>query len=74
MHALCFTVGARTDKGVGIGSTRAALRRAYGSQLANDTVYAKTDPPRVAIRFVITGGRVTTLAFAYASNILYCGR
>jgi hypothetical protein len=44
-----FRAGANTDHGVGVGSTRADVVRAYGTQLHRDSVPTATDPPNLYI-------------------------
>jgi hypothetical protein len=80
LDAICFTAGAMTDRGVGIGSRLGALRRAYGNRLQarrypgdpDFRVVANTLPPRIAIGFVLRPQRVTKLALAMDSNQDLC--
>jgi hypothetical protein len=46
---ISFRAGAETDRGVGVGSTRAAVVRAYGKRLHQDTVQRATDTPSLYI-------------------------
>jgi hypothetical protein len=69
-----FWAGAKTDKGVGIGSTRAQVERAYGTRIAKAedfTLVSKTKPPRSAIRFVISerSPRVTALMYGLLAEV-----
>lgn len=69
-----FYSGAVTDRGVGIGSTRSELRKAYGSRLErldNYTFRVRSlgPPPRHAIGFDFFGidkKRVSTVRFSWA--------
>ena len=57
MLRIWVSAGGHTDKRVGVGSSVASLRGAYGSRLIKDgddlLLVARTPPPRFAIRFVL---------------------
>jgi hypothetical protein len=82
LHEVCFTAGVRTDRRVGFGSSLAALRKAYDSRLEDVSgskadvdvaVVARTAPPRIAIGFELSHGRVSKIHMAYLVNLgLYC--
>lgn len=81
LRSVTFTAGAKTDKGVGIGSSLAALRRAYGKSLARDldldrgygwVVVDKTGrAPRLAIAFKMEENkkRVTQVAYGLKDHV-----
>ena len=72
--AVFFRAGARTGKGIRIGSTRAELQAAYGSALrsrpnkytpgARDWFVRRAKAPRWQLRFDVSrAGKVTAIAF-----------
>lgn len=73
---LTFVAGARTDAGVGIGSSRSQLRAAYGSKVRPSKpgqgvyeIVAETRPPRSAIRFYFYRAHaVDRVDFGYAAS------
>jgi len=67
-----FTAGARTDTGVGIGSSVADVRKAYGSRLRGTRselrlISAKT--PRTTILFELESQRVKAIAFGRRGSV-----
>ncbi len=74
LQEMRFYSGAVTDRGVGIGSTRSELRKAYGSRLERGGDYSFRvrslgPPPRHAIGFDFFGTdkeRVSTVRFSWA--------
>ena len=68
-----FSEGAKTDTHVGIGSSVAQLRRAYGHALMGSYdhfyVIATTIPPRIAIHFLVSGNRVRVVVWGSHGEI-----
>jgi hypothetical protein len=76
LEAVVFSAGAMTSRGVGIGSTRAEVVRAYGSQLHTDThgLYLVGNPThpaeRPAIYFEIENNKVISLGYGLREQLL----
>ena len=67
-----FASGATTDRGVGVGSTPAELRRAYGTMLRRDSGYGWiVDGPRASIGFALDfgGKRIAVVEFGRKGRV-----
>jgi hypothetical protein len=82
LRSAWFLRGARTDEGVGIGTSLAALRSTYGARLAPTKIYAygpaATDrqfmvasqsPPRTVIVFGLVRSRVRLLGWGLLQSL-----
>ena len=77
MLAVWFRSGVRTDTGIHIGTLRSRLGATYGDRLERAvrdydnlyTVKAESPPPRPALSFVVSNGRVRAIGYGLAAEL-----